>query len=151
MKYDKEVFDDVIVEIIPLLHLHWEEIALNKERVPFDPNYVQYKALEQQGILDIFTARSDEGELVGYCITFTTPHLHYWSTVMSHVDIFFITPEYRGKMAGARLITFVENRLKEKGVKILNHHVKVEHDFSPILKRLKYNQIESIYSKYIGD
>lgn len=150
MKYAQEVFDDVITDIIPLLNKHWEEIALNKDKVPFDPNYAQYKTLEKEGILDIFTAREDN-ELVGYCITFTAPHLHYWSTIMSNVDIFYVSPEHRGKMAGIRLIKYTEEKLKLKGVKVLNHHVKTQHDFSPILKRLKYNKAESIYSKYIGE
>lgn len=151
MIYLKETYDEVIDEIKPLLENHWEEIALYKDKVPFSPNYFMYKDLEEKDILDIFTARTDENVLVGYCITFTMPHIHYSTTITSTVDILYIDPLYRGKMAGLRLIKFAENQLKEKGVKILFQHIKPEHDFSPLLKRIGYGKFEDIYSHYLGD
>jgi L-amino acid N-acyltransferase YncA len=150
MRYEKETFDSVINDIKPLLEDHYEEIALHKDKIPFSPNYFMYKELEDKGILDIFTARKDD-ELVGYCILFTMPHLHYYTTVFSNVDIFYIKPEYRGKMVGIRLNKFVESQLKKKGVKVINHHIKYEHDFSQMLYRDNYEDAEKIVSKYIGD
>lgn len=150
MKYASEYFTDVIEEIKPLLKRHWHEIALNKDKIPFDPDYDKYEELEEKGILDIFTARDDEGVLCGYCITFTMPHLHYKTTITSSVDILFVTPEHRGKMTGVRLMAFTENSLKEQGTAFLLHHVKPAHDFSPILIRQGYAQQELIFGKYIG-
>lgn len=151
MKYAKEFFADVIEEIKPLLERHWHEIALNKDKIPFDPDYDKYEVLEEEGILDIFTARDDEDTLCGYCITFTIPHLHYKTTIASNVDILFVTPEHRGKMTGVRLIAFTEQQLKEQGTDLLMHHVKLAHDFSPILLRQGYAEQERIFGKYIGD
>ena len=151
VKYLKESFDDVVIDIFPLLNKHWEEIALNKDKVPLDPNLEKYKTLEQSGILDIFTARDDSNKLVGYCIVFTMPHMHYWSTLMSSVDIFYVSPEHRGKMTGSRLMTYAEKELKASGTKVLTHHVKVAHDYSPILVRKGYKEAERIFSKYIGE
>jgi len=150
MIYAKEFFVQVIDEIKPLLEKHWEEIALNKEKVPLDPDYDRYLFLEKSGILDIYTAR-ENGKLMGYCITFTMPHIHYMSTVMASVDILYVDPSRRGKMAGVLLMKFVEEKMKEKGVQVFTHHVKVEHDYSSILKRLGYVEVERIYNKYLGD
>ena len=150
MNYSKETYDDVIEEIKPILEDHYQEIALHKDKIELNPNYFMYKELEDKGFVDIFTAR-DKNKLVGYCIVFTMPHIHYSTTLMSNVDIFYIAPEYRGKMAGIRLIKYVEKELKEKGVEMLFHHVKVAHDFSPMLERLGYEKTEYIYGNYIGD
>jgi len=151
MKYSVETYDEVIEDIKPLLEGHWEEIALYKDEVTFAPNYFMYKELEEKNLLDIFTARTDKGKLIGYCIVFTMPHMHYSTTIMSNVDIFYVAPEYRGKMAGLRLIKLTEQKLKEKGVKVIFHHVKVAHDFSPLLERLGYEKTEHIYGHYIGE
>jgi GNAT superfamily N-acetyltransferase len=150
MIYAEETYDDVIDEIKPLLTANHEEIAFFDERVPLIPNYHMYKELEDQGFLSIFTVRTDERELIGYCIIFITPHIHYSTTVMATVDIIYINPAHRGKMAGIRLIKFTEKTLKERGVDIILHRVPKQNDFSPMLKRLGYTEAETVYSHYIG-
>lgn len=151
MIYSEETFLGVIADIVPLLTRHWDEIALNKETVPLAPDYAQYQRLNDQGILNIYTARNDNGVLVGYCLTITVPHIHYSTTISSNVDLVYVVPEHRGKMTGVRLMQFTEDSLKEKGVKLLSHHVKEAHDFSAILLRKGYKKAETIYGKYLGD
>mgnify|MGYP003345974306 FL=1 len=80
IKFGVEKYHQVCEDIKELIKLHYEEIAVNKDVIPLDPDWDNYKNLCDKNILMIITAR-DEGRLVGYSIFFITNHLHYKSTV----------------------------------------------------------------------
>ena len=67
IKYQQEFLSTVVEDIKPLLKEHWEEIALNKEKIKLNPDWDTYEELEHQGRLKVFTARQD-GSLVGYFV-----------------------------------------------------------------------------------
>jgi len=71
-----EPFSEFIIEAKPLLPLHWEELALNKDKVPLDPKYEDYYAREEAGGILVVTVR-EKGELTGYFIGMIAPGLHY--------------------------------------------------------------------------
>ena len=64
-----ESFTECLPELKPILPLHYEELALNKDEVPLSPQYDIYEARESLGELLFVTAR-EAGELVGYFIGF---------------------------------------------------------------------------------
>lgn len=148
--YQIERFDNVIDEIKPILERHWEEIANNKNKIPFKPDYDKYKQLDDTGVLHIATARSN-GVLIGYCISFIVPHIHYSENLFASMDVLYLDKEHRGKMTGIRLIAFAENDLRKKDVSVFTFHIKTNHDIGPIMERLGFNKIEYIYSKYIRE
>lgn len=145
-----EKFADVIDVIKPLLEMHWQEIANNRDVIPLAPDYERYQAVEAAGLMTIITARA-AGELVGYSIFFLMPHPHYRTTLFAMNDILFVSPAYRGGSTGLRLIRASERLMKEKGAKKISWHIKPTHDFSPMLERQGYVQDEIILSKIIGD
>lgn len=54
-----ESFADRLHELKPLLPLHWEELALDKDKVPLDPQYDTYIAREDHGEVLFVTLRDD--------------------------------------------------------------------------------------------
>lgn len=144
-----EKFADVIEEIKPLLEMHWQEIANNRDVIPLAPDYTRYEAFERAGFMTILAARS-AGVLVGYSIFFVMPHPHYSTTLFAMNDILFVHPAYRGGSAGLRLIRASEVAMKERGATKISWHIKPTHDFSPMLKRAGYVQDEIIMSKILG-
>ena len=150
MEYTREYFDDVIVDLLPLLQKHWAEVELHQDKMPLNPNWEQYRNLESSGALHIFTAR-DGDALAGYCVVFTAPNIHHCSNLVSSVDALYVAPPYRGRMTGSILMTYVEKELEKIGVSTLLCHVKTLHDFSPLLVRKGYQEAEKVFSKYIGD
>ena len=78
--YQQEFLESVRDDAQPLLEAHWQEIALNKDIVPLDPDWDAYEQLEEEGKLFIFTAR-DGGQLAGYFVVIVAPHIHYKSTL----------------------------------------------------------------------
>lgn len=150
MIYQQEFIDNVYEDCQHLIEQHWEEIALNKDKIKLNPNWDAYKKLEGIGAFRIFTAR-DEGKLVGYFAVFVEPNLHYQDHLFARNDVIFLQKEYRKGFCGARLIKFAEKCLKEDGVSVLMINTKVHKDFSPVLERMGFNKTEIIHTKYIGE
>lgn len=145
-----ERYADVIGDIKPLLELHWQEIASFKDRVPFDPDYERYQAIEEAGALLIIAARR-HGLLVGYSIFFLGPHPHYKSTIFAANDIVFLLPGERSGGLGVRLFKESERIAFERGARFISWHIKPINDFSPLLARLGYSHHEIIMAKPLGD
>lgn len=150
MEFKQEFFDDVRVEIESLIKLHWDMIALNKEKIKLNPDWDRYASLEGAGHLRIFTVR-DEGTLVGYFVVIVGPSLHYKDHLFAENDVLFLHPEWRKGLAGVRLIKFAESHLRSDGVSVLHINTKGHASFSPVLDRIGYREIEKNYAKYLGD
>ena len=135
-------------QLEPLFELHYQEIAHDKDVIRLEPNWIVYAQLELPGNLLFVTARRD-GELVGYASWVVTLALHYASVIMAYSDMFFLHPDYRGGMNYVKLMRASEDMLAAIGVKKVFVSAKTDHDFSPVMKRLKYKAVETNYSKLL--
>jgi len=149
-EFKQEFLHQVVDEAKPLLEEHWEDIALNKDKIKVNPDWDTYYLLEDQGKLKIFTARL-EGKLIGYFVVIVAPHIHYKDHLFACNDLIFVSKEYRKGRTGLKLIKFAEKYLKEDGVSVLNINTKNHKPFHSLMKFLGYNSIETVYSKYLGD
>ena len=144
-----ESFIEILEELKPILPLHYEELALNKDSVPLDPVYEDYIARENLGQLIFATARK-EGILIGYFIGFIAPGLHYRTCLTCHMDIFFIHPDHRGSKCGFGLFLFVEKELKRRKVQRWFVGYKIHKDLSKFFENLDFERVEVTYSKMLG-
>ena len=142
--YQVERFLSVMGEIKPLLEQHWQEIAVHKDRFPLNPDYEKYEIMDKMGILHIVTARED-GVLIGYFISFVMPHLHYRDCIFAMNDILFIAKKHRHGSLGTKLIYHAKEELKKIGAHRLCLHVKIDHDFGPLLERMGFECTEKNY------
>lgn len=132
-------------ELMPLLVLHWAEIAHWKD-IPLEPDWEAYYAVLASGALRAFTFR-ETGLLKGYGVFVVKESIHYRSSKQASQDIIWVAPEYRKQMLGARFIQWCDEQLALEGVEVVHHHVKLAHDFGKTLERLGYEAVETIYSK----
>ena len=137
--------DGLINEMIPLLKKHWVEIAHYPD-IPMDPNWEAYMAMQDNEALVIMTVRVNT-KLVGYIVYFVHPNIHYQGSLQAVQDVLFIDPSYRKGMLGIRLLKASEAVLKGMGVQVVMQHLKFEHDFSPLLERLGYHDVDKIMAK----
>jgi GNAT superfamily N-acetyltransferase len=126
----------------PLLEAHYHEIA-HYQDIPLQPDWEFYR---RSPIVRVFTARAD-GVLIGYGVFFISKNKHYMSSLQAVQDILFVSPEYRGRMVGPRLIAFCEECMKEEGVQCIYQHTKRAHNFGPLLGSMGYEEIETIWAK----
>ncbi len=148
--YHVESFEERLSELKVLLPDHYQELALNQDKVPLDPQYDVYISRERQGGLIFVTARED-GELVGYFIGFVAAGLHYKTCLTCNMDIFFIRKDKRKGRAGVRLFQFVMQELKRRGVQRWFVGSKLHADASALFKYLKFEPCETYYTMWLGD
>jgi hypothetical protein len=148
--YAVEDWFEVREEMAPLWVKHWEEVALNRDKMPLSPDFDNYDTMNRLGMLHIVVARK-AGEIVGYHFTIVRPHLHYVTTLCGQTDIYFIAPDHRTGRTPLRLFQFVEKTLKERGVKKLFTGTKLSLNAGPLFEFMGWHPTEMLYTKYIGD
>jgi|TARA_R110002074_G_scaffold200080_2_gene367978 hypothetical protein len=138
-------------EIFPLLMEHWKEVAHDQELIPLNPNKDRYMELARQGMIHCLSCRTEDGEVVGYMITFLDTHIHYKDTIFASNDLIYIAPGHRKGLLGLRMIKEFENCMRRALVDVIHMHVKPHVDYGPLLSRQGYVVAETIYRKYIGE
>ena len=115
-----ERFCDCIDELKPIFIIHAKELSEHiKHNMPLDPDYDQYRKLENDGKLLYISLRYD-GKLVGYFSGFLVNSLHYrvWSLSL---DLFYVVPQYRGKFddvrGGQLLIDAIKKEANRLGIR----------------------------------
>jgi hypothetical protein len=142
--FQRERVSDVFEEVLPLLKQHWEEIAHYKD-IPLEPDFDLYCKIEEAGALRTYTARGPDGKIVGYCVYFVKPNLHYKSSLQAIQDVIFIDRSHRG--FGKSFIEWCDKALCAEGVQVVYQHIKEKHNFGPMLERLGYELVDLIYAR----
>lgn len=145
-----ESFEENLDYLKPLLPIHYQELALNQDKVPLSPQFDKYISAEHSGEL-LFIGLRNAGELIGYFIGFVAPGLHYSTCLTCQMDIFYVHPDHRGSGAGFQLFKFVEDQCKKRGVQRLFVGSKLHKDASWLFERLGYSPVETYYSAWLGD
>lgn len=128
-----------------LLVEHWTEIAYYKD-IPLEVDWPKYELIDAQNKLRIYTARYRH-QLIGYACYVVDFHGHYSSCYHAIQDVLFLTHEHRNARIGSQLIAFSDTMLREEGVKITAQHSKLAHPIDAVLKRQRYEPIETIWMK----
>lgn len=144
-----EPWKSFIKEAQPILPLHWQELALDKDVIPLDPEYSVYDARDERGEVLVSTVRND-GILIGYFIGFVSPGLHYRTCLTMVMDILYVHPNHRGGGAGLMLLRCAEAEAERRGVQRIFLGTKIHLDISAIFVRLNYRPVEHYYSKLIS-
>lgn len=145
-----ERLSDVIPDVSALLEKHYREICSHPDELILDPNWAHYLALEDLGMLDITTAR-DGRELIGYACCLVLCHPHYQQNVFAFNDVIYLDSSRRMAGTGNRLLEHMEQSLTARGVEWLHMHVKLAHDFGPLLERRGYVCTERNFEKRLKE
>ena len=139
-------------EVAPTLQalykLHWEEVANYKDKVFLEVDFELINSLDDKGRLISIVAEED-GDIIGYAMFIISTHLHYKSLVTAANDVLFLREDKRKSGVGLKLINESLRIVKEKGATKVTFHIKPNHDFSPLLKRMGFLHEELIYGKLL--
>ena len=147
LTFQEETFSQFIEDGMELVIDHWQDVALNKDDIPLDPNWDVYANLCDTGVAHIVTARTSEGELVGYSVCMLSPHLRYKGVKWAEGDVFFLHPAYRKGRAGIRLLKAAEKMMKALGAEKIYQKVKLHKDVGKVFEHMGYSAIERVYAK----
>jgi hypothetical protein len=147
----EESFYAIARDLPPLFERHWQELALDKDKFPLEPDWDRYFAMAATGTLRITTARFGD-VLAGYIFNLVGPHLHYKSAIHAHIEMFWLDPVYRGGAFVLRWFRDNEAMVKKVGAKRLTadekHHFK-DGRVGLIFRRLGYQPIETVWAKVL--
>lgn len=144
-----ESLTERLPEMMPLFPAHWEELALNKDKVPLDPQYPIYLARDARGEV-LFVTLREAGVLVGYFVGFVAPGLHYQTCLTLTMDIFWTHHDIRGGTAGLRLLRTVMAEAKRRGVQRVFFGSKLHKDASRLFAAMGLEPVETYYTKWIA-
>lgn len=147
MVFQRETLFDVIDEVQPLLESHHAEVAPASAVIRLEPQWGNYAELERMGLYVVFTCRV-KGALVGYGGFFLSTHLQHGVKVANN-DLIYLVPQSRRGANAAKFIDFCETQLKALGAQTITYHVKLKHDWRPILNRRGYSDEEVAVVKII--
>lgn len=145
-----ESLTERLEEIKTLLPLHWQELALDKDKVPLDPQYDIYLQRDARGEV-LFVTLRELGELVGYFVGFIAPGLHYKTCLTLTLDIFYVRQDRRVARGGFQLFKAVEAEAKRRGVQRMFAGSKLHKDASRLFEALGYTEVERYYSVWLGE
>jgi hypothetical protein len=134
---------DVWPEIYPLFEKHWQEIGEYKD-IPLDPDFETYKKIDEMGMIRVYTAR-EGATLIGYCVFFINPNLHYKNTKQALQDVMFIQKDKRG--FGKKFMVWCDEQLMADGVDVIHRYMSKDNDFGVLLERIGYEFMALIYSR----
>jgi GNAT superfamily N-acetyltransferase len=143
--------EEFLKDAAELLYEHWEELALNKEKIKLNTDKVKYKHLQDMEILHNIVVYK-EGKVIGYSVLLVSPHLHYVDHKYANVDVIYVSKEERKSSVGAKLLIATERLAKDLGCSVVVHHAKpyVPMIIKP-LEKLGYSLYEFMYGKYVGE
>jgi len=152
--FQLEAWPDVAEEIKALALLQYEEIALDREAIPYDPDWNYYSQAHAIGRLKVVTVRHSitypVGRLVGWYGALVMPHPHYRSTLFAFQDLCYLLPEYRRGTTAARLFVEAEHMLRAAGVKCA---ISISKDHMPgaaaLLDRLGWRRVGVMHTKLL--
>ena len=148
--FAKEPFGATYNEAAPLLKLHFEEIAKNKDiLVAANPCVDMYKRAEDEGKLLLITARS-HSRLVGYFLWVMIKHPHYEHLIVGEEDLHYLLPEYRKGMTGYLFMKFACQAAFDFGASMLTSREKIGHEHPALMDRLGFKATDIVYYKMAG-
>ena len=111
---------------------------------PLNINWGAYQALQKNKQLVAYLCLDDANTAVGYALFIITHHLHYDLKYAAN-DVFYLRPECRKGLAGYDFLKMIEKELSRIGINVIIWSVKPNVDYSKLLKRLGYDELETNY------
>lgn len=153
-----ECLTDCLHELKPLFVPHYEELALNQDTVPLDPQYEVYLDRDARGEVLCVTIR-EAGRVIGYFVGFVCPALHYRTCLTLTMDIFWLSPAYRGEsslehveahMVAEQLFETVKREAQRRGVQRVYFGSKTHKSCAHIFEDMGMVEVDRYFSAWWG-
>ena len=142
----ERISPDLIEEVLPLADIHFTEVDPFPE---LEANYTPNFYLLNNEHFRVYTARERE-RLVGYAFFVVQKHPHYDNSLQAQQDLLFLLPEARWGLTGLSFMKFCDEELKKEGVQVIYHYSSHHRDIGPLLQRIGYEPIQTIYGKKVA-
>lgn len=146
ISFGAEYLADIIEEIHPLHEAHFQETEKHRLGFGLKMNYDYMTAAEMAGTMVQFTARTESGRLVGNIRMYIGESLHT-GTLYASEDTFFMLPEYRKGFTSLRFWQYMEDCMKQIGVREIRTDSKVVNKVHKLNEYCGYTHVANKYVK----
>lgn len=146
LRLQRELSRNLWDEILPLLVRNNEDVGVLGS---IEPDRETYDALEEKGALRCYTARTETGLLVGYCIMVVGPSLYRVGMKCANQDTIYILRQYRHGAEGIRLLRYADEQLAAEGVEYIVRQSTGMHDIGKLLQAEGYVHTHDTYMRRI--
>lgn len=159
--YQEESWETLCPELTFLFEReHGQELRWRDSMVP-SLNQELHNILAEAGCLHCVTARQGI-ELIGYFVTYITPHMYWKSTrteerlLYGANTLYFVRIPFRHQGIGKELFIFATDLLRKKGVQVIVSGAKTFEgraylDYSPLFHSLDWTHLEHGYMLWLED
>lgn len=151
MRFQQELVSEVLSNAIDLITSHFAEVSASLNCSELDIDINRYEALEEIGLLRVFTVRDDDGALVGYASYVIASPLHSSSEAHAYQDALYLRPDCRRGTLALRFIQHCDKELQRGGIMACTHNVPVTRDFGKVLERAGYQLSQYQYTRRYDD
>ena len=148
--FRRERLAPILREILPMLRKDWEENGIDRDRVPFALDLDRYLQYDLVAILQIVTARTAAGAMVGYTFALVHPHIDHSGMGWALLTWYWLYPEYRGGGVGSAMIEAMETFLRSAGVRVVEATEKVSAKHG-LFERRGYLPTDTVWRKLLED
>lgn len=141
--FARERLQDIANEVASLWRAHWQETEGYRHVQPYEPDFMQYARMEQNGMFAEYTARID-GKLVGH-IGYIIHKSRHTSKLNAVEDYFYLLPEARRGFWALQLLRYAIADLKRIGCAQIGMSSKLTNDIRPLLKRVGFEHVAEFH------
>lgn len=148
LRYGIEPIRSAMAEAEPLIRAHIAALdpPLGHD-IELDPEHGMHAAAEDAGMLLCFVARSESGEMAGYCTVTYAPSMHIAREIHANVDSVYMDPVWRRGMEGIRFLDWVTSEMMSRGVSQMWCMAPVGADFGKALERRSgWRMVQRVYT-----
>jgi GNAT superfamily N-acetyltransferase len=148
--FRRERLAPILREILPMLRKDWEENGIDRDHVPFSLDIDRYLSYDLVGVLQIVTARTAAGAMIGYVLAFVHPHIDHSGMGWALLTWYWLYPEYRGGGIGDAMIEAMERFLRSARVSVVEATEKVTARHG-LFERRGYTPTDTVWRKMLED
>jgi len=143
VKFAREKVADVWEEIYPLMEAHWSETEMYRSGNKLNPDRERYTQFCEIGYYQLYTMRTDDGQLVGDIGTYLTRGMHD-QRKLAIEDSMFIMPDHRKGWTAIKFVRYVEGELKKQGCEELYTTTKL----GPVSKFMEFMGYKHVANQF---
>lgn len=140
-----ERLGQMLPEAFSLWEAHWQETEGYRAEQGFRPNLEQYLAMEARGQFVEFTARGEDGRLVGH-LGFVLHQSRHTCRPNAIEDYFYLAPEARKGLNALALLRYAVHELRALGMAQIGMSSKLTNDIEPLLRRAGFQCVAKLYT-----
>lgn len=148
--FRRERLGPILREILPMLRKDWEENGIDRDRVLFSIDVDRYLQYDLVAVLQIVTARTESGAMIGYVFAMVHPHIDHSGMGWALLTWYWLYPEYRGGGIGQSMVEAMLAFLRTADVKVVEATEKISAQHG-LFDRLGFRAVDTVWRRMLED